>query len=167
MAIAYVEGYPADRLVRWDVRLLDQLQCQRLVVELDCDDDARRRPGADHEMVLHGAELRPIQSIPASVQNLKLQCPALGRTTNKIKKRGNQPSGIPPVDTTPLLPRSSSESPTRGTGLEEGRISLHPQSSASNWATGRADCGAAPRASALRRDHGHGKQPVRDAAATA
>jgi len=52
---AYVKRHPADGLLPGNLRLLDQLQGERFVVERDRDDDSRRRPCANHEMMLaHG-----------------------------------------------------------------------------------------------------------------
>ena len=49
----YGKSHPRDGFILRDVRLLEHGQRQFLIVELDSIDAPRRRPSADHQMMLH------------------------------------------------------------------------------------------------------------------
>lgn len=48
---AHVESHPADRFILGNLCLLHQRQLQSLVIERDSNDDTRRGPCPDHEMM--------------------------------------------------------------------------------------------------------------------
>ena len=59
---AYIKRHPADRLIVRNLRLLDQLQLQRLRIEGDRDDDARLHPRAAHQVVFRHFRGRSVKS---------------------------------------------------------------------------------------------------------
>lgn len=51
MGAYYIECHPANRLVLWNLSLLDQLQLQCLIIEGNCNNNTWFHPGANHKMV--------------------------------------------------------------------------------------------------------------------